>query len=60
MQLVAKGILRLIISNEKKDLIRKKELSPKAFTVKMVMTNGEPCALTNRYWEGIRIVDNDK
>jgi len=59
MQLIAKGIVRLRISDHKKYLIGKQELSPTAVTVELTMTNGEPCALIERYWEGMRLADRD-
>ena len=59
MQLVAKGIVCLRISDQKKYLIGKKELSPTAVTVELAIVTGEPCALIERYWDGIRQAPED-
>ncbi len=59
MQLVAKWILQLRISNKKKHLIRKQELLPYSVTVQLGVVEGETCAIIDSYWEGIRVVANN-
>jgi hypothetical protein len=57
MQLIANGILLFRISDEKKYLIGKKELSPKSVVLELATKHGEVCALIESNWVGMRLVN---
>ncbi len=58
MQMVSSQIIHLKISDDKKYLIGRPELSPTSVVIQLAMSNGEPCALSESYGGAIRQIDN--
>ncbi len=39
--------------------IGKNELTPRSVIIELTMTNGIPCVLIDRYWDGMRLIPRD-
>ncbi len=55
-QLFAKGIVELGISDEKKNLIGKTDLSPMNVIVRLGIEGNDTVVLIDSFWEGLNLV----
>ena len=56
LQLFAKGIIELGISDDKKNLIGKTDLSPLNVVVRLGIQGNDPAVLIDSFWEGLHLV----
>ena len=56
LQLVAKRIIELAISDDKRNLIGKKDLSPLNVIVRLGIDGHDPAVLNDNAWEGLNLV----
>ena len=56
LQLVAKRIIKLAISDDKRNLIGKKDLSPLNVIVRLGIDGHDPAVLNDNAWEGLNLV----
>ena len=56
LQLVAKRIIELAISDDKRNLIGKKDLSPLNVIVRLGIDGHDPALLNDNAWEGLYVV----
>lgn len=56
LQLFAKGIIELGISDDKKNIIGKIDVSPLNMVVRLGIQGNDPAVLIDSFWEGIHLV----
>ena len=59
LQLVAKSIIELAISDDKRNLIGKTDLTPVNVIVRLVIGRNDPAVLNDTAWEGLNLITVD-